>query len=185
MQYPGGLRARYRWAGTRSAEAVFSTSEASGALTDYGALEGAEPDQLCRAELRVEGPLGAWTARLASLIYDEPQGVLWDGAGLLLVKYGFRAYAFHARSGDLAWSHAEPTPVVAVLASPRLDHCLAQSELHTTALRADGEVAWRAVHNEVVTDAQLVGGRLILASYGGQHVVLDAASGQPAAVDGS
>lgn len=106
--------------------------------------------------------------------------MLWDDAGQLLVKYGFRTYAFGARNGELAWSQASPTPVVAVLASPRLEHCLVQSELHTTALRANGEVAWRAVHNEVVIDAQLVGGRLILASYGGQHVVLDAATGRVA-----
>jgi hypothetical protein len=130
--------------------------------------------------LRVEGPGGSWTVRLASLVYDEPQGVLWDGPGLLLVKYGFRAYAFEARRGELAWSHASATPIVAILASPRLDHCLVQSELHTTALRPGGDVAWRAAHNEVVTEARLLGSRLVLTSYSGQHVVLDGATGQEA-----
>lgn len=161
---------------------MFGTSEASGTLIDHGTLEGDQPDQLCRSELRVEGPGGNWTVRLASLVYDEPQGVLWDGPGLLLVKYGFRAYAFHARSGELAWSHAAGTPLVAVLASPRLDHCLVQSELHTTALRAGGDIAWRAAHNDVVTEARLLGSRLVLTSYGGQHVVLEGSTGQ-AAVD--
>ncbi|MDP8905691.1 MAG: hypothetical protein M3N29_10360 [Chloroflexota bacterium] len=180
MQYPGGLAARYRWAGSASAASVFGVSEATGTLADYGTLEGGDPDRLCRAELRVESPLGSWTARLASLVYDEPQGVLWDSAGLLLVKYGFRLYAFSARSGELAWSHASATPTLAVFASSRLGHCLLQSEVETIALRPNGDVAWRAAHNEVVTEARLLGGRLILTTYGGQQLVLDAATGRAA-----
>jgi hypothetical protein len=179
VQYPGGLSARYRWAGSGAAAVVFAISEASGPLHDLGPLVAMEPDRLCRAELRVEGPLGAWTARFASLVYDEPQAVLWDTPGLLLVKYGFRVYALGSRTGELAWSHASGTPVVAVLASSRLDHALLQSEVETIALREQGEVAWRAAHSDVVTGAELVGGRLVLTSYGGQLVALDPRSGQP------
>jgi hypothetical protein len=181
VQYPGGLAARYRWGGTGSAEQVFGVSEAGGRLVDHGPLEAAEPDRLCRAELHVEGPLGAWTARFASLVYDEPQGVLWDTAGLLLVRYGFRAYALGSRTGELAWSHRSPTPVVAVLCSPALAHCIVQSELETTALDTQGVVQWRATHNDVVTDGRLVGGKLVLASYGGTHLVLDPETGHSAA----
>jgi outer membrane protein assembly factor BamB len=159
---------------------VFAVSEAGGRLTDHGPLEGAAPDRLCRAELHIEGPLGAWTARFASLVYDEPQGALWDTTGLLLVKYGFRLYALGARTGELAWSHRLGTPVVAVLCSPSLDHCLVQSELETTALDAHGGVTWRATHNEVVIDAHLVGGQLVLDSYAGSHLVLDPQSGHSA-----
>jgi outer membrane protein assembly factor BamB len=155
-------------------------SEATGRLADHGPLEGPAPDRLCRAELHVEGPLGAWTARFASLVYDEPQGVLWDTTGLLLVKYGFRLYALGARTGELAWSHRAGTPVVAVLCSPGLEHCLLQSELETFALDARGGQRWRASHNEVVTDAQLVGGRLVLTSYGGRLLTLDPVSGHSA-----
>ncbi len=39
---------------------------------------------------------------LASPVFDEPQGVLWDSAGLLLVKYGFVLYALVARTGELS-----------------------------------------------------------------------------------
>lgn len=180
VQYPGGLAARYRWAGSGRAAEVFAISEAVGRLLDHGPLVAAEPDRLCRAELHIEGPLGAWTARFASLVYDEPSGVLWDTPGLLLIKYGFHLYALGSRSGELAWSHASGTPLVAILASPRLDHALLQSELETLALREDGQVAWRAAHSDVIVAAELVAGNLVLTAYGGQHIGLDARSGQSA-----
>ena len=124
--------------------------------------------------------MGAWTARFASLVYDDPQGVLWDTNGLLLVKYGFRVYALGSRTGELAWSHRSGTPVVAVLCSPSLDHAIAQTELETVALDARGEISWRATHNDVVIGARLVGGQLVLASYGGTHLVLDPVTGHSA-----
>lgn len=178
IQYPGGLSARYRWAGSGAAVEVFATSELGGSLADHGPLVAAEPDRLCRAELHVEGPLGAWTARFASLIYDEPSGALWDTCGLLLVKYGFRLYALGARTGELTWSYASGTPIVTVLCTPRLDNALLQTEIETISLRSDGEVAWRAAHNDVVTEAELVGGRLVLTSYGGQRLAIDPATGR-------
>jgi hypothetical protein len=178
VRYPGGLQARFRWAGSGSAEAVFGISAAIGPLHDHGPLVAAEPDRLCRCEMHVEGPSGAWTVRLASLIYDEPAAELWDAPGLLLVKYGFRVYALGARSGELVWSRQSGTPVVAVLCSTRLDTALVQTEIETLSLRADGEVAWRAAHNEVVTAAELVGGRLVLTSYGGQLLALDPRTGR-------
>ena len=180
VQYPGGLSARFRWAGTGRADEVFAISEATGPLTDFASLDGEPVDSLCRAELRMEGPAGAWTARFASVVFDEPQGVLWDTEGLLLVKYGFRLYALNGRTGELAWSYATGTPALAVLASSRLDHVLLQTEIETVALRANAEVVWRATHSDVITDAQLVAGRLDLTTYTGQHVYLDARSGQAA-----
>ncbi|MBA3852297.1 MAG: hypothetical protein H0X59_08030, partial [Chloroflexi bacterium] len=66
MQYPGGLRARYRWVGSGGAESLDAVSESSGPITDHGHLVSSEPDRLCRAELRIEGPSGDWTARFAS-----------------------------------------------------------------------------------------------------------------------
>ena len=83
-----------------------------------------DPDRLCRAELRVEGPLGIWTARFASVISDEPDGLLWDTQGLLLVRYGFRVYALEARTGDLRWSRDSGTPTrgPAGLVAPRPRH---------------------------------------------------------------
>ena len=178
VQYPGGLAARYRWGGSEAAETVFGTSEAGGALTDHVALAGRPEGRLCRAELRVEGPLGAWTARLASPVFDEPQGLLWDATGLLLVKYGFRLYALEGRTGILRWSFASATPLIAVLGSSRLPHILAQGEIETHALLPDGSVAWRVAHQEVVTAAELVGGRLVLTTYDGQLVALDPVSGR-------
>lgn len=177
VQYPGGLAARYRWAGSDRAAAVFALSEAGGALTDHGRLVSEAPDRLCRAELRVEGPLGAWTARFASPIFDEPQGLLWDTAGLLLVKYGFRVYALESRTGELRWSHALGTPILAVLGSSRLPHVLVQGEVETVALREDGQVAWRAAHDDVVTEADLIGGRLVLTGYDARLHTMDPATG--------
>lgn len=180
VRYPGGLSARYRWAGSGRAGAVFATSEASGTLADHGTLVDPAPDALCRAELRVESPSGVWTARFASAIFDEPQAVLWDTHSLLVVKYGFRVYALDARSGELAWHHGTGTPALVVLASSRLEHVVLQTELETIALREDGGVAWRAAHSDVITDAQLIAGRIDLTAYSGQHVYLDARTGQPA-----
>jgi hypothetical protein len=180
ITYPGGLRARWRWGGSGQAAAVFALTEAGGTLTDLGSIVGEDPDERCRAELRIDGPGGSWTVRLASTLYDEPAAVLWDSAGLLVVKYGFHAYGFEARTGALAWSHRSATPILAVLASPRLRHVLVQGELETFALEADGSVAWRIAHSDVVTAVELVSGQLVLTSYAGEHNVLDPATGRAA-----
>src|SRR5213075_853782 len=86
-------------------------------------------DVRCRAELRLEGPAGAWTARFASTLNDHPSAVLWDTEGQLVVKYGFHAYGLDARSGALRWSHRSATPIVAVIASSRFRHGLLQAPL--------------------------------------------------------
>ena len=178
VQYPGGLAARYRWAGSGQGDAVFAMSEAGGTLVDLGPLVSDEPERLCRAELRVEGPLAGWTVRLASPIFDEPQGSFWDATGLLLVKYGFVAYALEGRSGASRWQLRLGTPIVTVATSPRLDHALIQGEVETIAVRGDGSVAWRATHDEVVTEAELVGGRFILTGYDGRVRGLDPMTGR-------
>jgi hypothetical protein len=159
---------------------MFAISEAVGTLTDHGPLVDADPDHLCRMELHVESPVGGWTARFASPIYDEPRGALWDEAGLLLVGYGFYLYALEPRSGVLAWAHRSGSPVVAVIASSRLDHVLLQTEIETMALRRDGEVGWRAAHSDVIVEAALIAGKLDLTTYGGAHLYLDATSGRAA-----
>ena len=68
VTYPGGLRGRWRWAGSGRAAAVFALSEVGGSLVDHGPLGADEPDAVCRAELRIDGPAGPWTARFASTI---------------------------------------------------------------------------------------------------------------------
>lgn len=178
LTYPGGLRARWRWAGSGQAAAVFALSEAGGTLTDHGPLVADDPDERCRAELRIDGPAGSWSARFASTLNDPPSAVLWDSAGLLVVNYGFHAYGLESRTGALAWSHRSATPILAVLASSRLRHVLVQAELETFALDADGSVAWRIAHSDVVTGAELVGGRLVLTSYSGLLNALDPATGR-------
>lgn len=179
ITYPGGLRARWRWAGSGDSAAVFALSE-SGPLLDLGPLVAEDPDARCRAELRVDGPAGAWSVRLASTINDEPSGFLWDSAGQLVIKYGFHAYGLDARAGSLAWSHRSATPVLAVIGSSRLRHVLVQSELETFAIEPDGTVGWRIAHSDVVTGAELLGGRLVLTGYGGQVNAVDPATGRAA-----
>ena len=179
IAYPGGLRARWRWGGSGQGAAVFALTEAGGSLTDHGPLVSPDFEALCRAELRIDGPGGSWTARFASTIFDEPAGLLWDDHGLFVVKYGFHTYALDARTGELRWSHRSASPLLAVLASPRLRHVVAQAEVETFALEADGTVAWRIAHSDVVTDVDLVGGRLVLTSYGGEVRALDPATGRP------
>lgn len=178
IAYPGGLRARWRWGGSGSGTAVFALSEAGGALVDLSSRVGADPDPLCRAELRLEGPRGAWSARFASLIHDEPRAFHWDTAGLLVVAYGFHTYGLDVATGDARWDHRSATPLIALLGSPRLAHVLVQSELETFAIEPDGDVAWRVAHSDVVTAADLLGGRLVLTSFDAQVSALDPVTGR-------
>jgi outer membrane protein assembly factor BamB len=180
ITYPGGLRARWRWGGSGQATAVFALSEAGGTLIDLGTRVSPEPDALCRAELRLEGPRGAWTARFASTIYDEPRATYWDEVGLLVVSYGFHTFGLDASSGERRWEHRSASPLIALFGSPRLRHVLVQSEIETFALEADGTVAWRVAHSDVVTGAELVGGRLVLTGFDGQLNALDPATGRSA-----
>lgn len=178
LVYPGGLHARWRWGGSGSAPEVFALSAAGGELADHGPLVSTDPDALCRAELRVEGPAGTWTARFASTISDDPLAMQWDASGLLVVKYGFHVYGLEARTGRLQFLHRSAAPLIALLGSSRLAHVLAQSEIETFAIEADGTVAWRIAHSDVVTAAELVGGRLVLTSYSGQVVAVDPSTGR-------
>jgi outer membrane protein assembly factor BamB len=178
VAYPGGIRVRFRWAGTGRGDAVFALSEAGGALHEYGPRVSPTPERLCRAELRVESPAGTWAARLASPIFADPAAVAWDEAGLLVVAYGFATYGLESRTGNLRWLHRSGSPLVVVLASPRLAHVLVQAEVETFALEADGQVRWRVAHSDVVAAAELVGGRLVLTSYGGLVTALDPATGR-------
>jgi hypothetical protein len=55
-----------------------------------------------------------------------------------------------------------------------------QSEIETFAIEADGTIAWRIAHSDVVTEAALVGGRLVLTAYGGGVNAIDPATGREA-----
>ena len=178
--YPGGLRARWRWAGSGRAAEVFALSEAGGALHDLGPRVAPDPDDRCRAELRLEGPRGAWTARFASTIYDVPRATYLDTAGLLVVAYGFHTVGLDATTGEARWEHRSATPIVALFGSTRWRHVVVQAEIETFALDPDGTVAWRVAHSDVVTEAALVGGRLVLTSFAGQVNAVDPATGRPA-----
>lgn len=180
ITYPGGLRARWRWGGSGQAAAIFALSEAGGALTDLGPRISSDPDALCRAELRLDGPRGSWSARFASTIFDEPRASYWDTAGLLVVSYGFHTYGLDAATGELRWDHRSATPIVALFGTPRLGHVLVQAEIETFALEPDGTVGWRVAHSDVVTAAELVGGRLVLTGFDGQVNALDPVTGRPA-----
>jgi len=176
--YPGGLRARWRWGGSGSGPSVFALSEVGGNLVDLGTRVAADPEPLCRAELRLEGPRGAWTARFASLISDEPRGLYWDAVGLFVVAYGFHTYGLEVEAGEASWEHRSATPIVALLGSPRLGHVIVQAELETFAIEPGGDVAWRVAHSDVVTAAEMVAGRLVLTSFAGQVSALDPATGR-------
>jgi hypothetical protein len=180
ITYPGGLRARWRWGGSGQGAEVFALSEAGGHLVDLGERVAADPAPLCRAELRLEGPRGAWTARFASTISDEPRGLHWDSEGLLVVSYGFHTFGLQVATGEAAWEHRSATPIVALLGSSRLAHVLVQAEIETFAIEADGAVAWRVAHSDVVTAAALIGGSLVLTGYDGQLNALDPATGRSA-----
>jgi hypothetical protein len=177
VAYPGGIRARYRWGGSGDGPAVFALSETGGSLADLGSLVSDRPEVLCRAELRVDSPAGPWSVRLASMIYDEPSALLWDTAALLVVAYGFHVYGLRSRTGEVAWTLASATPVLTLLGSSRLEHVIVVAEIETIAVAADGTIAWRVGQSDVVSAAELVGGRLVLTGYTGEVIALDPATG--------
>ncbi len=183
VDYPGGLRAWVRWTGSGGGAALEEgvperAGSASPEIVDLGELVADDPEARCRAELRVTGPGGSWAVRLASTIYDEPTALHWDSEGLLVVRYGFHCYGFETRSGDLRWLHRSASPIIGLFGSPRLPHLIVQAEIETFALEADGSVAWRIGHSDVVAGAELVGGRLVLESYGGERAILDPRTGR-------
>lgn len=178
VAFPGGIRVRFGWTGSGGGAALYAVSEGGGALTDHGPIVSPDFEGLCRADLRVETPGGSWSARLASPIFDEPAGLLWDSENQLVVKYGFLTYGLEARSGSLRWTHRSGTPVLAVFGSSRLPHVVVQAEIETFGILPDGEVVWRLAHSDVVTEAELVSGRLVLTSYGGQVTSLDPITGR-------
>ena len=180
ISYPGGLRARWRWGGSGQGAAVFALSEVGGRLVELGTRVAEDPEPLCRAEVRLEGPRGAWTARFASTISDEPRAIHLDTDGLLVVSYGFHTFGLDVATGEARWDHRSGTPIIALLGSSRLAHVIVQAELETFAIEPDGTVAWRVAHSDVVVGAELVGGRLILTGYGGQLNALDPSTGRPA-----
>jgi outer membrane protein assembly factor BamB len=96
----------------------------------------------------------------------------------LVVAYGFHTFALDVETGEDRWEHRSATPILALFGSPRLQHILVQAELETFAIEPDGNVAWRIGHTDVVTAAELVGGRLVLTGFGGQVSALDPSSGR-------
>ena len=99
---------------------------------------------------------------------------------MLVVAYGFHSYGLETATGEPRWEHRSATPILALLGSPRLAHVLVQAEIETFAIEPDGSVAWRVAHSEVVTAAELIGGRLVLTGFGGQVTSLDPATGRSA-----
>ena len=57
------------------------------------------------------------------------------------------------------------------------EHVIVQSEIETFAIDAGGAVVWRAAHADVVAEADLVGSRLVLVTWGGPLLALDPATG--------
>ena len=96
------------------------------------------------------------------------------------MSYGFHTYGLDAASGELRWEHRSATPIVALLGSPRLGHVLVQAEIETFAVEPDGTVGWRVAHSDVVTAAELMGGRLVLTGFDGQVNSLDPSTGRSA-----
>ena len=87
-------------------------------------------------------------------------------------------YGFEVRTGQLRWWHRSGSPLVAVVGSSRLDHVIIQAEIETFAVEATGEIRWRVAHSDVVAGVELLGGTLILSSYGGLVSALDPATGR-------
>ena len=180
ITYPGGLRARWRWGGSGSAPEVFALSEAGGELIDLGPRSRptrtpcAAPSSVSRGRAepgRPGSPRSSTTSRGRST---------GTAPGCSSSPTASTRYGLETATGDPRWSHRSATPILALLGSPRLAHVLVQAEIETFAIEPDGSVAWRVAHSEVVTAAELLGGRLVLTGFGGQVTSLDPATGRSA-----
>ena len=122
-----------------------------------------------------------WTLRLASTINDEPAAQHWDTAGQLVVKYGFHAYGIDARTGRAALDATAPRRR-SWPCSPRRGSgtSCCRPSWRRSPIEADGAVAWRIAHSDVVAEAAMVGGRLVLTGYGGGVNAIDPATGRAA-----
>ena len=157
---------------------MFALTEAGGSIAEHGDVVSSSYEELCRAELRIDGPRGSWTGRFASTVFDDPRAVFWDVPGMLVIAYGFHTYGLDAATGERRWQHRSATPIIGLFGSSRLAHVIVQPEIETFAIEADGVVAWRVAHSDVVTTAELIGGQLVLTSFTGQLTALDPASGR-------
>ena len=169
IAYPGGLRARWRWGGSGSGPQVFALSEVGG---DAGRPRARASPPTPSPVPRRAAPRGParrldGAVRLAHLTTSRGRCTGTPRA-CSSSPTGSTPSASRSRSGDARWDHRSATPIIALLGSPRLAHVVVQAELETFAIEPDGTVAWRVAHSDVVTAAELVGGRLVLTSFGGQ-----------------
>ena len=180
ITYPGGLRARWRWGGSGSAPEVFALSEAGGELIDLGPRVAADPTR-CAAPSCVSrdraGPGRPGSPRSSTTSRGRSTGT---APACSSSPTGSTPTASRRRPATARWEHRSATPILALLGSPRLAHVMVQAEIETFAIEPDGSVAWRVAHSEVVTAAELIGGRLVLTGFGGQVTSLDPATGRSA-----
>ena len=177
---PGGLRARWRWGGSGSGPAVFALSEARWRTGRPGHRASRPIRSRCAAP-SCDSRARAAPGRPASPRSSTTSRGRSTGTptGLLVVAYGFHTYGLEVDSGEAPLGppvgDAARSPC---FGSPRLAHVIVQSELETFAIEPDGTVAWRVAHSDVVTAADLLGGRLVLTSFDGQVSALDPATGR-------
>ena len=169
ITYPGGLRARWRWGGSGSAAGgLRAVARPAATLIDLGPRVAAEPGRAVPRRAPARGTARRLDGALRVAHPRRAAGAALGHAGLLVVAYGFHTYGLEAATGEARWDHRSATPIIALLGSSRLAHVIVQSEIETFAIEPDGTVAWRVAHSDVVTAAELVGGRLVLTGFDGQ-----------------
>ena len=137
-------------------------------LIDLGPRVAADPDAAVPRRAPPRGPARRLDGAVRLAHPRRAAGApLGRRAGLLVVAYGFHTYGLETATGDARWDHRSATPILALLGSPRLAHVIVQAEIETFAIEPDGTVAWRVAHSDVVTAAELVGGRLVLTGFDG------------------
>ena len=96
--------------------------------------------------MRLEGPRGAWAARFASTIYDEPRGLYWDTADLLVVAYGFHTFGLDAAEGEALASFGQ----LEILPSEEVDAAQVRRRIaeRRETLRGEVERAERKLSNQ-------------------------------------
>ena len=157
---PGSRRRVGPWSSTRAVSPrgiagpavaawprITAMSEVGGTLTDHGSLVSADPDRLCRAELRVEGPLGALdgAVRVGHQRRTRP-ACCGTPRGCCSCATASGSTPSRAAPATCAGAATAARPWSRSLGSSRLDHVIVQSEIETVALDGAGSVVWRLAH---------------------------------------
>ena len=128
-------------------------------------------------EVRLSGQNGAgWQRTLTSAITATPILLLPPDRDRVLLACGFDLYALDIHTGEIKWqkTFSEPIWTGRLLPDGRL---LLHLELSVACLDGSGEESWIYHHDEIVTEVDLQGNRVMIRDLAERRLKLDSKTG--------